>query len=170
MHEHSARVLSYAYNRGASRSEAEDVVAEVFLVCWRRLDDVPAEALPWLLGVARKVLANQRRSRSRRDALQERIEQDDASFNSGFSAPHAASDATTDILVVLAQLSEADRDALLLVAWDGLSYKEAAQALDCTRAAFGLRLHRARRRLLKQIGESRTHEEIETKIGKRKAP
>jgi len=60
-HAYSGRVLGYAIHRGMSIDEAEDVVAETFLVCWRRLDDMPREPLPWLLGVARKTLANRRR-------------------------------------------------------------------------------------------------------------
>ena len=62
------RVLGYAIRRTSDRAAAEDAVSETFLVAWRRLDDVPAEALPWLLGVARKVLANQRRAAGRRAA------------------------------------------------------------------------------------------------------
>ena len=48
-------------------------MAETFLVAWRRLDDVPADALPWLYGVARRVLANQRRSADRGAALERRL-------------------------------------------------------------------------------------------------
>ncbi len=48
-------------------------MAETFLVAWRRLDDVPADALPWLYGVARRVLANERRSAGRRAALEQRV-------------------------------------------------------------------------------------------------
>jgi len=74
MRAHSASVLAYAYNRGASRSEAEDVVSEVFLVCWRRLDIVKDPAALWILEVARKVCANQRRSWDRRGALKTRLD------------------------------------------------------------------------------------------------
>jgi RNA polymerase sigma-70 factor (ECF subfamily) len=60
---HEAAVLAYARRRAPAI--AEDVVAETFLVCWRRLDDVPANALPWLYAVARNVLANERRKQAR---------------------------------------------------------------------------------------------------------
>jgi RNA polymerase sigma-70 factor (ECF subfamily) len=170
MREHSARVLAYAYNRGASRSEAEDVVAEVFLVCWRRLDDVPAPALPWLVGVARKVLANQRRALRRREALQTRIEENIASFDAGRGTLSAVNDSSAGVLGALAQLNAADQDALLLVAWDGLSNKESAQVLGCSQAAFGVRLYRARRRLLKHLEEMRTSSKVENDIGQREAP
>jgi len=169
MREHSTRVLSYAYNRGASRSEAEDVVAEVFLVCWRRLDDVPDPTFPWLLGVARKVLANQRRSRNRREALQARIEQTVDLSRGDREGLFAAGDSSTGVLYALGQLNEADQEALLLVAWDGLSYREAAQVLGCTRTAFGLRLHRAKGRLLKYLETMRTSTESESDADRRDA-
>jgi RNA polymerase sigma-70 factor, ECF subfamily len=65
-------VRAYALRRSSGDS-AQDVVAETFLVAWRRLDDVPADALPWLYGVARRVLANQRRTMRRSEALGERL-------------------------------------------------------------------------------------------------
>ena len=70
--EHADAVYRYALRRDPGG--AEDLVAEVFLVAWRRLDDVPAEAeLPWLLGVARRAHANQRRSTGRQRALRDRL-------------------------------------------------------------------------------------------------
>jgi DNA-directed RNA polymerase specialized sigma24 family protein len=70
--ENYASVRAYALRR-ASRDAAQDVVAETFLVAWRRLDDVPRDALPWLYAVARRVLANQRRSAHRSAALERRL-------------------------------------------------------------------------------------------------
>lgn len=170
MREHSARVLAYAANRGASRAEAEDVVSEVFLVCWRRLDDIPSPALPWILGVTRKVLANQRRSRARQRAVTERIGQSFAVWDGGWVSPSSAGDFGDGGLEALARLSEPDREALLLVAWDGLTNKEAAGVLGCTQSAFGLRLFRARRRLMKQMDDIRTFDEAEDMVGQRIEP
>src|SRR5439155_83532 len=65
-------VFAYARRR-ATKDEADDVVSETFLVAWRRFDELPAEPLPWLIGTARKVLANRRRSDDRRDALVVRL-------------------------------------------------------------------------------------------------
>ena len=70
---HAQQVLAYALRRGASRADAEDLVIETFLTLWRRLDDLSDPGLPWLLAVARRVLANQRRSASRRVALERKI-------------------------------------------------------------------------------------------------
>ena len=72
---HRFDVASYCSWRAASRSDAEDAVAEVFLVAWRRLESVPSgdTARAWLYATARRLLANQRRSRRRRDALEDRL-------------------------------------------------------------------------------------------------
>jgi RNA polymerase sigma-70 factor, ECF subfamily len=65
-------VKAYVLRRAAA-STADDVVAEVFVVCWRRFEEVPVDPLPWLLGVARRVLSTQRRGERRRGALYERL-------------------------------------------------------------------------------------------------
>ncbi|MBG0567354.1 sigma factor [Actinoplanes aureus] len=67
-HEHAAAVLAYARRR-VDEAQADEVVAETFVVAWRRLAEVPVAARPWLFGVARRVSANQRRSERRWDAL-----------------------------------------------------------------------------------------------------
>ena len=145
---HAAEVYAFAARR-TSRSGAEDVVAETFLVAWRRLDSVPEEAKPWLLAVARRVLANQRRSDGRRSALTARI---------GSSEPIAGTVVERDqsdhpaVLAALAQLAPRDRDAITLIAWDGLEAEEAATVLGCSRATFYVRLHRAKKRLAEALG------------------
>jgi RNA polymerase sigma-70 factor, ECF subfamily len=65
-------VKAYALRR-TEISIVDDVVAEVFVVCWRRFEEVPVDPLPWLLGVARRVLSTQRRGERRRGALRERL-------------------------------------------------------------------------------------------------
>ena len=67
-------VLAFAMRR-ADPDTAHDVLSETFLVAWRRIDELPAEPRPWLLGTARKVLANHRRAAERRGALHERIDE-----------------------------------------------------------------------------------------------
>jgi RNA polymerase sigma factor (sigma-70 family) len=165
--QHSARVLDYAHSRGMSWAESEDVVAEVYLICWRRLDDVPPNALPWLFGVARRVVANGHRSHRRRDALRERAEQNLPSFFQ--EAPTDTSNLA--LLQALGQLSEPDQEILLLVAWDGLTYEEAARVLDCAVMALRVRFFRAKGRLLKRMGHMRTYSAVreESSTGKRAA-
>ncbi|HKU57902.1 MAG TPA: RNA polymerase sigma factor [Gaiellaceae bacterium] len=136
-------VLRFAAAR-IDPERAKDVAAETFLVAWRRLDDVPAEPRAWLLGVARKVVAGQFRSESRRGALALRLRAERDAQSSDLAAAVADRE---EVLTAFATLREGDREALRLVAWDGLSPAEAAEVLDVTRLAFLVRLHRARRRL-----------------------
>jgi RNA polymerase sigma-70 factor (ECF subfamily) len=105
------------------------------------LDDVPADSLPWLLGTARRVLANHARSRGRWLALRERAHAQAAGL--AVSEP-TSSDGT--VLRALAGLRPIDREALLLVAWEGLEPARAAQALGVRPGTFAVRLHRARQR------------------------
>jgi RNA polymerase sigma-70 factor (ECF subfamily) len=136
-------VLRYAALR-IDPERAKDVAAETFLVAWRRLDDVPDDPRAWLLGVARRVIAGQFRSETRRDALAARLR----GVHREESLDQAEVLAERDeVLAAFAALRERDREVLRLVAWDGLTPAEAASVLDVTRLAFSVRLHRARRRL-----------------------
>jgi RNA polymerase sigma-70 factor (ECF subfamily) len=137
--DHFRAVQAYAIRR-ASREDVDDAVAETFLIAWRRLDDVPPRARPWLFGVARRVLANQRRAAGRRVALAARVAGERA------SEPHR-SEAESAVAAALHRLGERDREVLMLVAWEGLAPDELASALGCSRAAAKVRLHRAKRRL-----------------------
>ncbi|WP_299955872.1 RNA polymerase sigma factor [uncultured Modestobacter sp.] len=145
--DHAQAVVRYA-RRHVLPDDVEDVVAETFVVAWRRLDEVPAFGLPWLLGVARGVSANARRARRRRDALTERISAQPAEDPAW---PVAGPD--DEVTAALHRLSDADRELLTLLAWDGLSHEEAAEALGCTRGALKVRLHRTRRRFAALLGE-----------------
>jgi RNA polymerase sigma-70 factor (ECF subfamily) len=134
----------WRYLRRRSASEPEDLTTEVFLVAWRRRSELPAAPLPWLYGVARKVLANDRRGGLRRDALTER-----AGAHAAFAAPDPAEafGVRDELWRALAALNDRDRELVLLVAWEGLSLAEAAAALGCRSGTAAVRLHRARRRL-----------------------
>jgi RNA polymerase sigma-70 factor (ECF subfamily) len=146
---HAGRVFGYAARR-SSPEVANEVVAETFLVAWRKLDAVPEEALPWLLNVAGKVLANRRRTEDRRSALLLRR----GSSLVGRPGPDPADAVSTRLLVeeALGRLPPAEREAVTLVAWDGLDVAEAAIVAGCSRATFAVRLHRARRKLMKELG------------------
>jgi RNA polymerase sigma-70 factor (ECF subfamily) len=143
-------VLAYA-SRRTSREEAEEVVAETFIVAWRRLPEVPEDPIPWLLAVARRVLANQRRATGRRRALDQRL--GSAPRAGSLVAPDPAEEVGARMALdnALRHLSEWDREALMLVAWEGLDNRSAAVVLDCSPASFAVRLHRARRRLTHQL-------------------
>jgi RNA polymerase sigma-70 factor (ECF subfamily) len=139
---HREAVRAYVRRR-APEFVVEDVVSETFLVCWRRLDRVPDEPLPWLYAVARKTLANQRR-RLRRE---ERV--GDPPSASAVAEPEPVGD--TVLAAAFAALSERDREVLRLVAWEGLSLSQAAVALGCSEVACRVRYHRAKTRLRRSL-------------------
>jgi RNA polymerase sigma factor (sigma-70 family) len=142
------RVLAYALRRESNRTAAEDVVAETFLVAWRRIGDVPAgdDALPWLLGVARRVLANARRTDARRDRLLARLRQEPmVEVTEAVDAAPLASDARAQILGALSRLRPGDAELLQLAVWEQLSHAQIALVLECSVNAVGIRLHRARK-------------------------
>lgn len=140
---HFDRVAGYVLAR-TDRDDAGEALARTFEIAWRRRAEMPVDSLPWLLGVARRVLADSRRAERRRGALIERIE--------AHSRPlvETHEDAIGDRQAFLQALSELTPDqleALLLTTWEGLSGKQAAAVLGCSRGAVAVRLHRARRRL-----------------------
>ena len=128
---------------------AEDVVADVFLVAWRRLEDVPIppeEARAWLFGVAHRVLANHRRSDARQQSLQLRVGQVLPPRVAG-ADEGADVAARLDLARAWNLLSPTDQEALTLTALDGLTGPQAADVLSISTTAFSVRLSRARRRL-----------------------
>ena len=142
---HAGRVLAYA-TRHVGPDAAQEVVSETFLVAWRRLADVPGPALPWLLVVARNTVANHRRSTYRQGLLRQEIERLTEVAASAEAAEVTAAD-RAEALAALARMSATEREALLLVTWDGLSAAQAAEVAGCSVSAMHVRLFRARRRL-----------------------
>lgn len=141
---HTAAVLAYALRR-TSRDDAADVVAETFLVAWRRLDDVDERTvLPWLYAVARNVLLSQQRATRRQQAIAERVA---AALPEAGEMPSRS----PRVLDALAALSEGEREVLMLAAWEELSSSEAARVLGCSATAYRIRLHRARKRLRERL-------------------
>jgi RNA polymerase sigma factor (sigma-70 family) len=141
-------ILGYALRRTATEDDAADVVADTFLVLWRRLDQAPEgdETRPWLYGIARRVLSNAHRGDRRRGRLLARLMTTTPSDISG-------SNSSADVVVrALERLSERDREVLRLATWEELGPAEIAIALGCTVNAAKLRLHRARRRFAFQLG------------------
>jgi RNA polymerase sigma-70 factor, ECF subfamily len=140
LHEqHFEAIRRYAYRR--SPALADDIVAETFLVAWRRIDDVPGDERPWLFGVARHARLNLQRSARRQQAVTHRLSGDlNESLASQVEPPGDA------VGRALSALSERDREILLLHAWEGLNRREIAAALDCSVANVSVRLHRARTR------------------------
>lgn len=149
---HAGRVYAYAARR-STPDVANEVVSETFLIAWRKLDGVPPDPLPWLLNVAGKVLANRRRSAQRQQAFTTDLAR--SLRSSPLFDPADAIPTKLAIEAALDRLPPAEREALVLVAWDGLDVRAGAAAAGCTRATFSVRLHRARRRVMKELGLSR---------------
>jgi RNA polymerase sigma factor (sigma-70 family) len=147
---HYAAVLGYALRRADSRDDAADVVAETFLITWRRLDDLPAgdDALLWLYATARRVLANQVRATGRRRRLTDRL---GAQLIVRSSEAHDTSGFVSAVGTALGRLNEADRELLLLAAWEELDAAQIGEVLGCSRSAARVRLHRARQRLRREL-------------------
>ena len=136
--EHCEAVRAYVRRR-APEPVVDDVVSETFVVCLRRIDEVPPEPLPWLYAVARKTLANERRRRARVAPSE--------------TLPVAEPDPVGDGVLAAAfnRLSDGDREVLRLVAWEGLSLSDAATVLGCSGIACRVRYHRAKSRLASRL-------------------
>lgn len=139
---HSDRVMVYAL-RHVAPHEAEEVVAETFTAVWRSMDKLPDEPLPWLLTIARNKITDLRRRKGRRPETLD----DGARLTrlaSQRDSPEAIVVDRTTLIAALADLPEQQREALLLVSWDGLTVAQAAQVTGVSRVTFSSRLHRAR--------------------------
>ena len=142
------RVLAYLLHR-TDADTAQDVLQEVFVIAFRKAHSVPEPPIGWLFGTARRVLANTVRGSKRRDQLAKRVA-DAATDTDDFElAELRGAFATT-----LTALQPSDREVLTLSAWYHLTPDEAAQALGCSRNAYAVRLHRARKRLDEQLARA----------------
>ncbi|GAA4125626.1 hypothetical protein GCM10022215_34250 [Nocardioides fonticola] len=142
------RVLGYAH-RHIGADEAPDVVAEVFLVAWRRWDEVPDPPIGWLIRTASGVLRNRLRSTRRAVRLTDRIALLDAVASTGPDTADAVV-RRAEAIQRLAALPDDHREAVLLVSWDGLSMEAAAEVAGVRPATFRKRLSRARERLQRE--------------------
>lgn len=155
---HHRAVLAYALRRLESRDAAEDIAAQTFAIAWRRRGDVPEDPLPWLYGVARRVIANERRADERRVRLYRRLSSlPEERDNDPGETPTFRASATR----ALERLSEREREALRLTAWEGLDHARAALAAGCSRGAFAVRVHRARRKLAKELAGAGHENELD---------
>lgn len=140
---HYQAIAGYVLRR-VPADEADDVIAQVSTVAWRRMDFVPpppADRL-WLFGVARNSVADQLRARRRRFHLWAHLTQEAAALDSLASAADPSGE---QVRAAMRALRLADREALQLVLWDELSHAEAAAVLGCSPNAFELRYRRARK-------------------------
>jgi RNA polymerase sigma-70 factor, ECF subfamily len=168
---HARALLAYALRRVERAEDAADVVSETMLVAWRRLDDVPAgaEARPWLFGVARNVLTNQRRSKDRGGRLGAKLRTHLADL---VHRDHSDDVGTTLVVrTAMDHLNDEDREILRLTAWEGLTPSELAIAMSIPAPTARSRLHRARGRLrteLERLGWAGHEDDDERVLVRRK--
>ncbi|MBN6056195.1 sigma-70 family RNA polymerase sigma factor [Nonomuraea sp. RK-328] len=148
-----SRITAYAARRCGSPQDAADVVADTFTVAWRRVDELPEgeQAMLWLYGVARKVLANRRRTGRYR---QERNTELDAEVADLYGRRPDGGVELDAIARAFRDLPGDDRELLSLVAWEGLDREQIAAVLGLTRNAVRVRLHRARKRFAHALAEA----------------
>jgi RNA polymerase sigma factor (sigma-70 family) len=145
--QYASRVLAYASRHGHP-DQADDVLSETFAVAWRRIDDVPEPALGWLIQVARNVISGRHRAwRRQTDLFAAYLDTHRPQLSAAEPAAEVVAVRRASMLHALDVLSEHEREALLLTAWDGLSHEEAAEVARCSPRAFRARLTRARARL-----------------------
>lgn len=145
------RILGYALRRTDTADDAADVVADTFLAAWRRIDEIPQgeEARLWLYGVARRVLANHRRGQVRKARLADRLRLDLARMD--FVQPPPGFEELERFSAAFGALRPKDRELLSLTAWEGLRIEDLSKILGCSSNAAKIRLHRARRRLAREL-------------------
>jgi RNA polymerase sigma factor (sigma-70 family) len=140
-----AEIAGYVRRRVAE-ADADDVIAHIFTVAWRRFEQIPPapDDRLWLFGVARNSVAEHDRSRQRRLRLHVRLAQDAVTAASGAMGAASSDPRFEPVLTAISSLPPAEREALQLVLWEELTHAEAASVLGCSVNAFELRYRRAR--------------------------
>ena len=166
---HAPHIHRYLARR-VGRQAADDLVAETFLVAFRKRAGYDArfsDARPWLYGIATNLIAQHRREEARQLRLRQASGPDPVQHD---HAERAAQDVTAQsirapLAEALARLARPDRDVLLLIAWEQLSYDEVARALSIPVGTVRSRLHRARTKIREALvgtAAAATYEEILT--------
>ena len=147
-------LLAYAIRRTTSREDAADIVAETYLIAWRKIDSLPKgdKRRLWLFGVARNVL---RRGASHEQALRSVVDRLASELDAASSEPVRDERTSTAALrAAIMGLPDRQREALLLTAWEELSPREVAAVTGVPVNLVRVRLHRARTHLRHTLGEA----------------
>jgi RNA polymerase sigma factor (sigma-70 family) len=149
--EHFEAIFAYVLRRAGS-ADAPDLVADVFATAWRRIVDVPAapEAKLWLYGVARRVVSEHYRTKTRREHLKVKAGRHFTVVTE--DGPRELSDLEVRVLNLIESMKDDHRELVTLIVWDGLTHAEVATILGCSANAIGIRWHRALKRLRSDIG------------------
>jgi RNA polymerase sigma-70 factor (ECF subfamily) len=153
---HYDAVLRYCLRR-TDQEQALDAAAETFTVAWRRRNDMPEDGpLPWLYGVARKVIANQRRSRDRQYRVASRLRAVDQTAWSDPEPQVVRSEEEREVLAALDRLRPAEQEIIRLAGWEDLTRDEVGMAVGCSPNAATKRLNRALDHLARELGTERS--------------
>lgn len=143
--EHYAKVYTYLAYRLHDKQRAEELAVEVFGIIWEK--GLPSRVgVGWLLATARKLTANEYRTRERGRALNRRLREEAILAAQGQDGSEALA-----VLEALGKLKDKDRELLMLSYWDELTTAELAEYLDCSVYAAGVRLHRARKAFARAV-------------------
>ena len=150
---HYQQVYMY-FRRRTDIESARDGTADTFLVAWRRFDQMPTgdRTLAWLYGTARRVMANQWRSRNRSDRLRDRLGGLGRATELSPEDRVIPESHAQQVRDAMSRLSATDSELLRLAEWEDLSHREIAVVLGCSAHAVDQRMHRARRRLAGHLG------------------
>lgn len=146
---HLRDLLAYFARRVQPQEDAADCLSETLLVLWRRADELPTETdalRAWTFGIAKGVLANQRRGAVRQNQLAERLRGEIAVHR-----PHSEGEDSRAMFTALANLRTTDRELVTLIIWDGFGVAEAGALLGLSPGAARARYSRARSQLRRQL-------------------
>jgi RNA polymerase sigma-70 factor (ECF subfamily) len=147
-------VLAYCARR-VSRSDAEDVANEVFVVLWRQVDTFDEESpLPWLYRVAHGSLRNRWKSTRRRFELTRRLGGLPSESADAADVVVVRRERDRAVLAALGRMRAGDQEVLRLAIWEELAASEIAVVLGCSVSAAEQRLHRAKKRLARVLSPS----------------
>lgn len=148
-HDHYSEIVAFCRRRVAA-SDIDEIVGDVFAELWRKSATVePARLRAWLFGVARNKIANHQRAHRRRDAAHQRLMT--RPIRPVHPDPAVAVAERSRISMAVDQLSDADRELLELISWEGLDSAELSDVLDCSVQAVYVRVHRLRERMLTHL-------------------
>ena len=165
---HHARVAAYCRRR-VRADQVDDLVAETFMVAWRRIDDVPdgEGGLPWLYRVAYRAVGHHWRSGTRRRRLDNKLV---AVPDLSTSTPEdrvVDAEQTRRVLAAASRLNSRDAEILRLLSWEHLSRTEIAEVLNIAPNAVNQRVHRARTNLTKEFNRLERHHPDRTPAAKK---
>lgn len=145
------RIYGYCLRR-TTPDRVDDVVAETFLIAWRRIADVPTgdDALPWLYAVAYKVLGNQWRSQKRGQRLNDKLSRVGIAPVASTEDQIVVGEESRQVLEAVSRLKGTDQEILKLAMWEEIGQSEIAYVLGISTGAVKQRLYEARKNLTRE--------------------